>query len=260
MNAKRFFLVVTAMLLVGLLVTFAPVAASPNPQVFYQTPTADADGRIFYVVREGDSCTTIYLLTGVPIETLRELNNLGADCNVIAGQKLLLGVIQEASPTPGPSPTPTPILPTPTPFNGNGRICILLFEDTNGDGIPTGAEAQIAGGAVSVTDLEGETNLEGVTAAGEDPLCFEDIAEGKYNVSVAPPEGYNATTLMNYALDLRAGDQSTLDFGAQPSSAVLPAETEEPQGRSPLLAIIGGVLVLGGAALGVYYVLRLRRM
>ena len=245
MNAKRFFLVVTAMLLVGLLMTFAPVAASPNPQVFYQTPTADADGRIFYVVREGDSCTTIFLLTGVPIESLRELNNLGADCNVIAGQKLLLGVILEAS---------------PTPFNGNGRICILLFEDTNGDGIPTGAEAQIAGGAVSVTDLEGETNLEGVTAAGEDPLCFEDIAEGKYNVSVAPPEGYNATTLMNYALDLRAGDQSTLDFGAQPGSAVLPAETEEPQGRSPLLAIIGGVLVLGGAALGVYYVLRLRRI
>ena len=61
---------------------------------------------------------------------------------------------------------------------------------------------------------------------------------------------------MNYPLSLVAGDQSILDFGAQTSSAgALLAEqtsTGNDTPRSPLLAIMGGILLLIGIGLAVY--------
>ncbi len=235
----------------------SPVAASPQSQVFYQTPTPDAEGRIYYVVKSGESCTSISLLTGVDLNTLRQQNNLDADCTLQIGQKLLLSVVEIPTVTVGPAPTATGILPTATPFNGNGRICIFLFEDLDGNGIPAAAEAQIPGGAVSITNRSGSTSLTGMTASGDEPVCFNEIPEGEYNVSVAPPEGYNATTTMNYPLSVRPGDSSSLNFGAQLSStAVDEPISDEP--TSPMLGLLGGIFVLGGIGLG-FYVWRIKK-
>ncbi len=236
----------------------SPAAASPQPQVFYQTPTPDAEGHIYYVVKSGESCTSISLLTGVDLNTLRQQNNLDADCTLQIGQKLLLSVVEIRAVTAGPTPTATAVLPTPTPFNGNGRICIFLFEDVDGNGIPATTEAQVSNGAVSITNRSGSTSLTGMTAGpAEDPLCFEEIPEGEYNVSVAPPEGYNATTTMNYPISMRPGDSSTLNFGAQHGSVA--AQQAAPEEKtSPVLGLLGGVLVLGGVGLGLY-VWRIKR-
>lgn len=246
------------------LVISAPVLASPPSQVYYQTPTPDADGRVIYTVKGGDSCLSISLLTGLDINQLRSLNNLNEDCALLDGQKLVLAVITEPSATPGPSPTPTPPQPTPTPFNGNGQICVLLFGDINGNAIAETNELGIAGGVVSVSDNQGRVSLTGNTTSEVDadgvpiPVCFDNIPEGEYNISVALPEGYNSTTIMNYALKLNAGDQSTVDFGAQPNSAAEPAATGGG-GRSPVLAILGALLILGGGGLGAYFVLLRRK-
>lgn len=228
-------------------------ASSQQPQIYYQTPTPGPDGRVIYTVQAGDSCLSISLLTGVDINQLRTLNNLDLDCNLIEGQKLLLTIIEEPTATPGPPPTETPIVPTATPFLGNGQICILLFEDINGNAMAEANEPPIAGGAVSISDSSGKVSLTGATTASAEPLCFENIPEGEYTVSVAPPEGYNPTTRTNYPLKLFAGDSSTLDFGAQLSSKA-PIEPSENEGNSsPLLGILGGLLVLGGVGLGVYF-------
>ncbi len=234
----------------------SPVAASPQSQVFYQTPTPDAEGRIYYVVKSGESCTSISLLTNVEINTIRQQNNLDENCTLQVGQKLLLSVVELPTVTSGPAPTATAILPTPTPFFGNGRICIFLFNDLDGNGIPSANEAQVANGAVSITDRTGATSLTGMTASGVDPLCFEEIPEGEYNVSVAPPESYNATTSMNYPLSIHPGDSSTLNFGAQLSSNA--PEQAPVEATSPMLGLVGGFLVLGGAGLGLY-VWRMKR-
>jgi hypothetical protein len=235
----------------GLLALAAvPAAASPQAQVFYQTPTPDADGRIIYTVREGESCTSISLLTMTDINEMRLNNNLNANCDLNVGQQLILRVVE----LPTAAPTTDPALesgePTPTPVVGMARICVFLYNDVNGNAISEDTELQIAGGAVSVTDRSGQISLTGTTKSGEEPLCFEDIPEGAYNVSVAPPSGYNPTTLMNYALELRPGDASTLDFGAQESSVAPIEVVEEP--TSPILGIVGALLVLGGIGLGLY--------
>ena len=255
------FLVLCAMLFWSVI----PVTAERLPQQI-TSPTPDASGRIVYVVQEGgETCLSIALryLNG-DVNQLIQLNGLDADCTISAGQELLLGVYETPTPTQGPSPTATSNLPSPTPTPGTGEICVMLFEDIDGNGRKDTGEQPIAGGAISISDQEGITSLTGTTVIDGDPdtneldpLCFENLPEGDYNISVGPPEGYNATTIMNYPLTLKAGDRSILDFGAQTSSAgALVAEQVSPEGestrRSPLLGIMGGVMVLFGIGLGIY--------
>mgnify|MGYP002348481611 CR=1 FL=1 len=231
---------------------FPAYATVSQQQAVYQTPTPNPDGRILYIVQENDTLLRISLLTGVSLDTLRQLNKLKNDV-IAPGQEILLGVVEpsQLTPTVGPEMTATPLLPSPTPFNGTGEICVMLFNDVNGNATRDDGEDGIAGGAISLTDRSGKISQTGNTTAGTDPVCYQDLPEGDYNVSVAIPDGYNPTTVMNYALKLQAGDQSTLDFGAQVSSIVV-EPTPSEGGRSPILGIVGIILLLGGAGLGVY--------
>ncbi|MDZ4159219.1 MAG: SdrD B-like domain-containing protein, partial [Anaerolineaceae bacterium] len=168
-----------------------PAAAGVQPQFAYHTPTPDGSGRIFYIVGEGDSCLRIELLTGVKVDQIRTLNQLDANCTIQPGQRLLLLVVEPATPEPSPVHTPPPAEPTPTTFLGNARVCILLFEDINGNATPDSGENQVSEGVISLSDRTGEVSLTGTTTNSAAPLCFEDVPEGEYNLSVALPEGYN---------------------------------------------------------------------
>jgi LysM repeat protein len=257
---KKFVFIFTFIIVAILLVwVFLPVSASPQPQAYYLTPTPGADGRIIYTVKAGDNCISVSLSNKVSLDQLRKLNNItGIDCPLIVGQKLVLGIVENLTATPGPSPTPIPLPPSPTPFNGSADICILLYEDVNGNGIVESNETPLSGGAVSLTDRAGKVSLTGSTAGGPDPLCFLKVPEGDYNVSVAVPQGYNATTNTNYPMKVIAGDQIVLDFGAQLSAKAAPTPVSEG-GRSPLLGILGGLLVLGGIGLAVLLLTTRRR-
>jgi hypothetical protein len=233
-----------------------PAAASPNLQIVYNTPTPHADGRILYVVQKGDTCIKIELLHKITEEQLRSLNNIrGTECVVQLGQELLIGYAGPAeSPTPGPSPTPTPLLPTSTPLPGKASVCVVLFEDTNGNGLLDDIESGLAGGAVSITGRSGSYSKTGTTVLDSGaPLCFEDVIEGEYNISLAVPQGYNPTTSTSRTIKLQAGDISTLDFGAQVSlKAPPPSTTPEGGSRVPLFGLLGAVLILAGIGLAIY--------
>jgi LysM repeat protein len=233
---------------------FLPVTASaPLPQINLSTPTPGADGRIVYIVKENDTCTSISLLMGITEQDLRELNNLqnnsdGDDCSFLwVGQELIIREKPQETPTPTPE---VQVEPTATPFKGNGTICIYLFNDENGDALAQETELPIAGGAVSLTDRLSTINETGTTIDSGESLCFADIPEGDYNISVAIPEGYNPTTVMNYSLTLSAGQVSTIDFGAQPGSGLQPVFGEESS--SPMLLIVGILFVVIGVGLWFY--------
>jgi LysM repeat protein len=257
--AVLFLLVILMLLLLGL---SAPVLAAPHAQLTpFPTPTAGPDGRIVYIVQPGDTLWRVSAITGVPLEELRELNNLGVNDVIVPDQELLLGLggpsIQE--PTSGPAPTRTPVLPTPTPSEGTAVMCVLLYEDVNGDAIRQEEEPSLPGGAISISNRAGTVSITEDTVAGLEPQCFEELDRGDYNVSVAIPDGYNPTTVLNYPITLQAGDETFLDFGAQPNSETI-AQAPAPagEGNSPLLGIVGGALLLVGLVLGVYALL-LRR-
>jgi|APSaa5957512622_1039677.scaffolds.fasta_scaffold87700_1 hypothetical protein len=254
-------------LLVGL--SFSAQASSSPQFGEFQTPTAGPDGRIIYTVREGDNCIRIELLHGIDNNQLRALNpELDEDCTVIPGQKIMIGIGGPAAAptiTPGPSPTPTQVLPTPTPFNGTTEICVLLFEDSNGDALRQETELGLAGGAISVTNALGgysetQNSISEIDLETEEPasVCFADVPEGEYTVSAAIPDGYNPTINLSYSLEVQAGDRAFVGFGAQPQTSTSEDPTEEGNNSSALLGILGAILLLGGAGLA-WYAMRINK-
>ncbi|MBK8618601.1 MAG: LysM peptidoglycan-binding domain-containing protein [Anaerolineales bacterium] len=260
MNIKRFFILFTlvSLLLLGL---WLPANAAPDRQQI-STPTAGPDGRIVYVVQAGDSCIRVAALNNISEQQLRTLNStLDENCSLVEGQELLIGIISLAgTPTAGPSPTPVPPTASPTPFTGTTEVCILLFDDANGNALRETTEPAIAGGAVSLTENNGEYSAAQNTVIPADPaayqgVCFLDVPEGNYNITVGIPDNYNPTMNLNYSLDVNAGDRASVDFGAQSKDVVVDPganDSTENSGTSPLFGIIGAVLLLGGAVLGYF--------
>jgi hypothetical protein len=235
-----------------------PVAASSDQQVAYPSPTPGPDGRIIYIVKAGETCTQISLLYGVTVEYIRTTNLLDENCTLREGQALMIGVgaASGGSPTPGPSPTPTPVIPTATPSaGGSAQVCVLVFDDANGNALRQASEAAIAGAAISLTSDDGTysqslTSVINPDATAYPGMCFNNVPPGNYTVSVAAPDGYNPTMNMTSKLVVDPGDLITVNFGAQSKSV----DTGSPAGNgpSPLLGLIGAALLLGGIGIGVY--------
>ncbi len=261
--------------------TIQTVQAAPQAQLTpFPTPTPGADGRILYIVKANDTLWRISAITGVTLDELRALNKLGTDETIREGDVLLIGFAGPAlvTVTAGPSPTPAPITPTPTYSPGSGNLCVILYDDLNGDMMRQEEEPALSNGAISVSNLTGSTSLTADSDAATDDcnidpdyeqeiatgyVAFYDLPEGEYRISVAIPDGYNPTSALDKSITLNAGDQSYLTFGAQvKQEKALPTESIveiTPQDRSPLLAVIGVVIVLAGIALGVYAGLLARR-
>lgn len=260
MNIKRFFILFTLVSLLLLGVSL-PANAAPNLQQI-STPTAGPDGRIIYIVQTGDSCIRVASLNGISEQQLRTLNTtLDENCSLIEGQELLIGIISLAgTPTAGPSPTFAPPTASPTPFTGTTEVCVLLFDDINGNALRETTEPAVAGGAVSLTENNGEYSAALDTIIPADPaayqgVCFSDVPEGSYNITVGIPDNYNPTMSLNYSLDVNAGDRASVSFGVQSKDVVVDPGANDPAeggGTSPLFGILGGVLLLGGAILGYY--------
>ena len=226
----------------------------------FVTNTPNPDGRIIYIVKENDTCSSVAFQHGITIPQLREFNTrLNEDCTLVIGQQLVVGLTISNIPTSGLPPTlPSPTM-TATPVSGTTEVCVLLFNDMNGDALRQETEFGIDGGAVSLTNLNGSYSQTQNTTSATDPdtaepirACFADIPPGEYNISVAPPDQYNATMLLTSNLTVRAGDRASVDFGAQSRDVTVSEITEQDGGRSSTLGIFGLLLLLGGAGLGYY--------
>jgi hypothetical protein len=264
MNRKQK-IILSILLVSGFILLLAtPLLATPvNAQIFFSTPTAEANGNIYYTVRENETCESISYLTGVNIDTIRTLNNLDLDqCRFLQiGQKLLLGTVPTPMVTVGPSPTPTSNLPTTEPIKGFGTLCVYLYDDVNGNAMAETNEITdtgLAGGEISITNSAGNFSKTGTTINTGKPVCFEEVPEGAYTISIAIPDGYNPTSGQNYTINLKAGDTATVNFSAQASST-LPLNNSGKEGNSSVfLAIVGGFIILAGIGLG-FYVRVIRR-
>lgn len=265
--SRTFILLFAGLLLAALVNIQGPATASPALQATpFPTPTALQDGRILYVVQPGDSQWLISAKFNIDIEELRLLNNWAADEILVEGQVILLGLAPQEEPTATPEPD-AELTPVGTPEEeGTARICVLLFEDVNGNALRETTEFGVAGGAVSISERTGLASDSADTSdqldADGDPVlaCFEEIPPGEYTVSVAAPEGLNPTTEQSVTLTLGAGDIATLNFGVQLSSAAQEAQlAPEEGGRSPLLGLLGIVMFLSGLGLGVYALQMARR-
>lgn len=229
----------------------APVAQSLS------TPTPGADGRIVWIVQEGQNCNLISSISGVPVTQLRTLNRLDENCTLRIGQEVLIGIIdpnaQMTAEAPQIQVTSTPV-PTPTKEVGQAVICVLLYDDVNGDALRQEEEGTIADGAISVSGNSGQFSQTATTTNSIEPVCFEGVLSGPYTISIGLPEGYNPTTQQNYSLEIVFGEQVYVDFGAQTSGVmdIVAANEPTPTSSTGNLAVIGVILILSAVGLGVY--------
>jgi hypothetical protein len=260
MNKRTKFLSFAVLFLLISSLSFAAGKTSniANAQTPYNTPTADAAGRIIYVVQPGEFCSQIQERTGVPISEIIRLNGLTEACEVFGGDEIVIGMV-EVTPLPAtPTATipPDQITPTLTPMPGLAKICVVLFHDMDGNGKRTEGEDYLYGGEVSINDRLGNVSRTGTTVAGSpdivDPYCFADLPVGTYNISIAIPDDFNPTTVTNYPLEVRAGESATIDFGAQLASQPGAEVVSDTVNRVPILGIVGLIVLLAGVGLGVY--------
>ena len=240
-------------LLVG--ITLPAMAAAPRQTTPISSPTPGPDGRIIYTVQTGDSVWSIAANFNIPLDELRTLNGLADDAVIAPGDEIFLGLGGPATAIPAAQATPTPMPagPTPTVEIGFGILCVILYDDINGDAIRQEEEVSIPGGAISIGNATGTVSLTEDTLDGLDHFCTTEIEEGEYTITVGAPDGYNPTTEFSAAITLNPGDESYLDFGAQKNSVKV-AEEPAPigEGPSPTLGIIGAAVILLGIILGVY--------
>jgi len=253
-------------LMFGFAHNFRTLAAPQAQLTVFPTPTPGPDGKIIYIVQPNDTLWRISAITGVKIDTIRDFNNLGVNDMILPGDRLLIGYAGPAggAPTQGAIPTQAMRTPTSTAAPGWGILCVLLYNDQNGDSMRQETEPSIPMGEISVSNRLGNVSLTAQTPAGgisstptpqgKGYTCFDQLLEGEYLISVAAPEGYNRTTALNQTLTLEAGQTTLLAFGAQANSeleaqnALIP----EPPHRSPLMGILGGLLLVTGVGLALY--------
>lgn len=233
-----------------------PVFAAPQAQSTpFPTPTPGPDGRILYIVQPGDTLWRIAAVTGISLDELRALNALSPTDVIAPGDELFLGLGGPATAVPQvlPTATATPSGPTPTPAVGYGTLCVILYKDVNGDAIRQEEEPSLPGGAISIINTTGTQSITENTLGGFDHFCAENMEEGEYTITVGIPDGYNPTTELSSSITLNPGDETYLDFGAQANSVTI-AEAPAPvgTGKSPMLGLIGALIVLAGIGLGIY--------
>lgn len=262
-----------------------PPAPTTAPVGVSRTATPNADGQIIYVVQPNDTLWAIAAVHGITVDELRSLNGLTTDF-ISVGQSLIIRQGSGSAPTatseattdpaatpeattaggeptlaatePGAESTPlAQVSPTPA---GTGLVCALIWDDSNGNGVRDANETLVLGGLLTVVDITTGQQVQAFTTSDPAlPHCFEEVPEGQYTVSSAPPPGYNPTTPGAHTLGIVAGSTSMLEFGIQPS-ATQAAATPEGSNRALRTALLGagGVMFLLLAA-GVAGFLFMRR-
>lgn len=219
----------------------------------FETPTPNADGAILYTVLEGDSLWRIAAIAEISVEELMALNGIQAGDFISPGMELVLGSILL---TPTPQATLTPTVQV-GPLVGAGDICVLLFTDENGNARLDEGEMALPEGQVSVADRDGNVRGDHTTDDTPEGHCFTELEDGDYNVSAAVPPNFNPTTSMNVPVRLAPGDVKNVQFGGQPSAAMIAINA--PGGEnSTLLGVLGVFLLVAAGVLG-YYAVRAGR-
>lgn len=217
------------------------------------------------MVQSGDTLSTIAFAYGVNVNQIRQLNSLPANSNkIIIGQRLIIrpGVQPTITPsetsTIAPTETFTPTVPPPTltPINNLAIICVKSFDDVNQNHWNDSGESSLDSLKIRLAASSGKD------ISTEAPACFKDLSDGTYTVSAVPPKNYGLTTPAQLQVQVIAGQQIVLRFGAakgyqlsqidlSTTEAATPSPTPVVKSTKPL-DVIGqnsGLIVLGIAGL-----------
>lgn len=143
----------------------------------------------------------------------------------------------------------TAVQAAPVAQQGTGQICVLAFEDQNGNGVREEAESLLAGVGFTLADANGVKGSY-KSDGNSEPYCFGSLAAGAYTVQARGTSGLDVTTPGQWAISLSNGAQFDVMYGARTGDgeAAKPATTD---GSSAIPASGSGMSTLGRIVLGV---------
>jgi len=157
------------------------------------------------------------------------------------------------TPTPTNTPTATPVntatptvTPTPTftPTPMTGSICLMAFEDRNGDRLRDPGEPMLPYAVFTLSDAHHVVGTYSTNGLSE-PYCFIGLEPDIYFVSEMNPPGYESTTHDSWGVSLQNGATVNIEFGDRtemdptPTATALPSPTPT---KVALLSVVGNAM------------------
>ncbi|MBI5566101.1 MAG: hypothetical protein HY870_14490 [Chloroflexi bacterium] len=142
----------------------------------------------------------------------------------------------------------TVVQAAPAAQQGTGQICVLAFDDQNGNGVREADEPLLAGVGFTLADANGVKGSY-KSDGNSEPYCFGSLAAGAYTVQARGVSGLEVTTPGQWAISLANAAQFDVLYGARKSGseAARPA-TDGDSAAAPSSA--GGMSTLGRIVLG----------
>jgi len=142
------------------------------------------------------------------------------------------------TPTRVNTPTNTPTNPpTNTPAPSVGSLCVLVYNDLNGNGTRDSSETRLAGAQIAVKNSSNQVMGTYTTDGVNEPRCFTNLPQGQYTVTEVNPPGYTSTTSDVLATSVYAGFAFGLEFG---NKLIAPANTPT---RAPTATLTSGAVI-----------------
>ncbi len=139
--------------------------------------------------------------------------------------------------TPTPAATPTPTI-TPTPVAAS--VCVLSFDDVNGNGLRELGENLLPYAVFTIADEKHVVDSYSSDGLNE-PHCFHGLEPRTYFISELNPPGYESTSPDRWGVTLAGGSMVEIEFGnwLVPSPTVAPAVPAPSPTPVALLSTMG---------------------
>lgn len=236
----------------------------------------DSDDLI-HTVEAGETLTSIAQNYGVTLDQLLSLNSLDIDAYLQIGQRLL--VVPDAErrdaeeageadpdetqeprePRPDDSYADAPIIaaaaPTMDPADLDAQICLVVYEDANHNGMREPTEVRLRLASIVLYDSASRERMRYTTDGESEPACLLDLGRQMYRLEAEAPAGYSLRDGSVLWLDMRAGGEALLEFGARRGAEMpAPVSTAAADGDARadetggLLRELSGLALMAAAA------------
>lgn len=133
-----------------------------------------------------------------------------------------------------------------------GALCVLAFDDANGDGVQGEGEGPVAGVVFAVRDSV-HVVATYTTDGQSEPYCFQ-MLPGEYRVTQLDVPGRGGTGVQSWQVSVSAGTQSSIVYASHAGGGRAPAADL----GTTLYGLSGIVCFVAAAAVAVWYFIRYR--
>ncbi len=126
-----------------------------------------------------------------------------------------------------PTPTVTP-MPTFAPTPMTGEICVLSYDDRDGNRFRDPGEPMLPYAVFSLSDAYHVVGTYTTNGLNE-PFCFIGLTPGVYFISEMNPPGYESTTHDSWGISLQNGATLNIEFGNYTMRQPTPTPTQTPR-------------------------------